>query len=565
MKFKRTVILLTVVVAMGLMLGASAAQAATVERDGAVATAIRDMTVNGVTYDVVFCNADTEQVYGDPPVFDFPNLLEADAAVTAVTNLLTAEGGITVVGATGPDCQGSDPTKVYFGVAYREERVKIPLIPEKVHLTFLSFGIDQDEDAPGIWTQTGSAYHFRVADMYAKFTVVEPVAGDVSKVAAEGDILPDGTVLTAILKDGGVAINFDGQVAFGGRDDDGTDAAFTQAGKVAAEGDTLTDGTVLSTFRAQGELAIGGVQPDERVAFHGQDDNKTVGVFTQAGRVAAEGDTLADGTTLATLDEIDAAGKVAINNFDQVAFHGKIETEGAIAGEKFRAVFISDGKTTRLVAREGTDPPVGPPLAEILESGGVAISDSNEVAFHGRVVNPDFGGDSLEAVFSTDGLVAWEASELPDGTTLDDINADGGVAINLFEEVAFHGSVVDAGAGSDAVKAVLTGEVSTGAEVVVKEGDTLPDGTTVDEINVHSGVAINVYGDVVFHGRTGGVKAVFTQNGLVAKVGDTLADGTTTLKEIWEDAGVAINPYGFEVAFHGKVDSTDAVFVGLAP
>ena len=131
--------------------------------------------------------------------------------------------------------------------------------------------------------------------------------------------------------------------------------------------------------------------------------------------------------------------------------------------------------------------------------------------------------------------------------------------------MAFHGSVLDPGAGSVAVKAGLIGEVLTQPEVVVKEGDTLPDGTTVDEINVHSGVAINVYGDVVFHGRTGGVKAVFTQNGLVAKVGVTLSDGTTTLKEIWEDAGVAINPYGFEVAFHGKVDSTDAVFVGQAP
>ena len=272
--------------------------------------------------------------------------------------------------------------------------------------------------------------------------------------------------------------------------------------------------------------------------------------------------TLPDGSTL---DQIDDQGKVAINNFDQVAFHGRIETEGAITGEKFRAVFISDGRTTQVAAREGNDPPVGPPLAEILESGGVAISDFDEVAFHGRVVDPGFGGDTLKAVFTTDGPVAREASVLPDGNTLDDINADGGVAINFFGEVAFHGSVLDPGAGSDSVKAVLTGEAPNAAEVVVKEGDTLPDGTTVDEIKVHSGVAINLFGDVVFHGRTGAVKAVFTQYGLVAKVGDNLADGTTTLKEIWEDAGVAINPYGFEVAFHGKVDSTDAVFVGLAP
>jgi len=57
---------------------------------------------------------------------------------------------------------------------------------------------------------------------------------------------------------------------------------------------------------------------------------------------------------------------------------------------------------------------------------------------------------------------------------------------------------------------------------------------------------------------------VFTQDGLVAKEGDNLADGTT-LNEINDSAGVAINTYGFEVAFHGKVDKTDAVFVGQVP
>ena len=81
-------------------------------------------------------------------------------------------------------------------------------------------------------------------------------------------------------------------------------------------------------------------------------------------------------------------------------------------------------------------------------------------------------------------------------------------------------------------------------------------------------MAINDFGDVAFHGRTGGIKAVFTQNGLVAKVGDNLAGGTT-LNEIWANGGVAINPYDRQVAFHGQVGSADAsadaVFVGLAP
>jgi hypothetical protein len=84
-------------------------------------------------------------------------------------------------------------------------------------------------------------------------------------------------------------------------------------------------------------------------------------------------------------------------------------------------------------------------------------------------------------------------------------------------------------------------------------------------INTHAGVAINLFGDVVFHGTTGeSVKAVFTQNGLVAKVGDILDDGTT-LADIYDTAGVAINPYGREVAFHGLGSTGSAVFVGQAP
>jgi hypothetical protein len=41
-------------VVVGVLLGATAAQAATVEKDGDVATAIRDLTVGSNTYDVTF-------------------------------------------------------------------------------------------------------------------------------------------------------------------------------------------------------------------------------------------------------------------------------------------------------------------------------------------------------------------------------------------------------------------------------------------------------------------------------------------------------------------------------
>jgi hypothetical protein len=190
------------------------------------------------------------------------------------------------------------------------------------------------------------------------------------------------------------------------------------------------------------------------------------------------------------------------------------------------------------------------PLDDITESGGVAINDFDEVGFHGRVVDPDAPADTLKAVFTADGLAAREGSALEDETLLDDINEDGGVAINVFGDVAFHGQ-------TGGVKAVFTQ-----AGLVAKVGDTLPDGTPLDEIEVNGGVAINIFGDLAFHGRTGGVKAVFTQNGLVAKVGDTLDDGTTTLTEISDKAGVAINPFGREVAFHGRTGGVKAVFVG---
>ena len=333
-------------------------------------------------------------------------------------------------------------------------------------------------------------------------------AATVIKVAADGDTLPDGTILKSIALDGGVAINLDGKVAFGGKEDTGatyTDAAFTQDGKVVAEGDTLPDDTILPWFRQRGQVAISAGQSVDTVAFHGIANTGatyTAAVFTQDGVVAAVGDTLAEGT----LNQINDSGKVAINNWNEVAFHGSVKIESD--PEDFRAVFISDGLDTLVVAREDTNLPDDTSLDNITESGRVAINDMGEVAFHGQTVDP-VSGVLLLAVFTQNGLVAKMGDILPDGTTLENINDNGGVAINLFGHVAFLGLVY--------VPAI-----------------------------------------------DGKVKAVFTQNGLVAKVGDIL-DDSTTLQDIFDWSGVAINPYGSEVAFLGAGVPTAAVFVGQAP
>ena len=51
-------------------------------------------------------------------------------------------------------------------------------------------------------------------------------------------------------------------------------------------------------------------------------------------------------------------------------------------------------------------------------------------------------------------------------------------------------------------------------------------------------------------------------------MGDIL-DDASTLNDIWDTGGVAITPYGPEVAFHGQTRTTeavtDAVLVGQAP
>ena len=377
-------------------------------------------------------------------------------------------------------------------------------------------------------------------------------------VATEGETLPDNNVLTYIFLDGGVAINRSGQVAFGGQANaDTVPAVFTQAGVVIKEGDTLEDGTTkLHDLSSLGEVAISVGPGDDRVAFHGRaqvGQGKADMVFINDKEVAVEGEPLGDSETI--VHNIKPEGKVAINDFGEVAFHGKIEVEGGLIDEELRAVFNNEG----VVAKEGDT--LGDDIttvATIDDTGEVAINFLGEVAFHGKVVDPDTGNDTTPAVFTQEGLVAKVGDTLPDNNIVADIDENGGVAINFFGQVAFHGDVSEIPGGAP-VPAVFTQN-----ELVVKEGQTLEDGITiVDEIDQSGGVGIDFSGNVVFHGRTDGVRAVFTQHGVVAKEGDLLIGGTT-LDEIHVTGGVAISEFG-EIAFHGKVGTTDVVLVGTAP
>jgi hypothetical protein len=108
MKFKRTVFLTAVVVAMGLLLGTSAAQAANVNfdpNDSTKATGIENLDIGGTLYNVAFTAMQTAaaEVYGPfPGTFDFDTNQTAADAAHAVNNALNINGAQTV-GAEGSD------------------------------------------------------------------------------------------------------------------------------------------------------------------------------------------------------------------------------------------------------------------------------------------------------------------------------------------------------------------------------------------------------------------------------------------------------------------------------
>ena len=622
MKTQKLLVIVAIAALALLPVSAATAQTPIVEHEGGNATAIRNLEFNGVLYDVEFKYDSANNIWG--ALFDFGEPNEAINAANAASAALNTVPEVVTV---GPDMSNMSTT---FHIPHERKGGFIVLTvfaeynwdqspddwswsdyyiwPSFTPASYAHFTVPEPPDpvtiggtvsdlvGSGLVLQNndsddlpitangefdfdtpltpGNSYNVTVAtqpanpeqicivqngsgpvpaeavtDVAVTCLVLPP--GNVSKVAAEGDTLPDGTKLFAIYLDGGVAINLFGEVAFFGSSGN-IPSVYSQNGVVVHHDETLPDGTRVRSIFTTGGVAINLLG---QVAFHGNGGNDPVSalnpnVFTQAGQVAERWDPLPDGTIPA---EINDYGGVAINLFGQVAFHSKIEVEGQTTWVP--AVLTQDG----LVVKEGEDLPDGTILNTISFEGGVAINDRGQVAFHGEVVDPDLGANTRAALFTQDGVVVKEGDTLPDGTILGAIRKNAGVAINLLGQVAFQGRVFDPVFGIDTVAAVFTQD-----GLVVKEGDTLPDGSILEDLSETGGVAINDFGLVAFHGGIGSTEVVFTQNGLVAKEGDNLSDGTTTLEEISDTGGVSINAVG-EVAFLGKINNFIAVFVGEAP
>lgn len=295
-------------------------------------------------------------------------------------------------------------------------------------------------------------------------------------IVRDGDKLPDDTTLAidAASIVGGLADSIR-EPAFPGKEVDAstastTNALFTPQGAVVSQGETLPDDSVAS-INFLGGLTI---NAREQVAFHGSN-----AVFRQNGQVVVARQVLPDGVEASAISPF---GGIASRGLaDRVAFHGFNDNE--------QVIFTQRG----LVARVGPLPD-GTDLQSIDLFGGIAINPKGEVAFHGRT-------EGYDGVFSQHGLLARAGKRLHDGSNLEAILPDGGIAINRRGKVAFHGEVTSRHA---LVQAVLTQY-----GVIAKVGDRLRGGGTLEAIRAEGGIAIDPFGRVAFHGVTNGKPALF--------------------------------------------------------
>ena len=95
-----------------LLIGVASAQAATVIFSGNTASGIQNLEVNGVFYNVQFVHDSANNIYGDPPSFDFVTESSAIAATNAVRTALDSVPAVTMV---GPNSSSR------FMIGYRED------------------------------------------------------------------------------------------------------------------------------------------------------------------------------------------------------------------------------------------------------------------------------------------------------------------------------------------------------------------------------------------------------------------------------------------------------------
>jgi len=208
MKFQLNSFLAAGAVVVGVLLGATATQAATVEKDGDVATAIRDLTVGSNTYDVTFPVTSSAITYGDPPTFDANTSAQAKTATEAVVAVLNAEGGVLGVGVSAAD------GRPIFRVPWAIEDIHIPIVDITVRFLFIWEGVTGDTSSPGVWGVLTDFDQFPFGDdgAFAKFTLVGTGGPGNSPPEADAGGPYEGAVDVAVQFDGSGSSDSDGSI-----------------------------------------------------------------------------------------------------------------------------------------------------------------------------------------------------------------------------------------------------------------------------------------------------------------------------------------------------------------
>jgi PKD repeat protein len=220
----------TAAVALGLLLGATTAQSATVEKDGDVCTAIRDLPIGSKLWDVEFTdNISMAENYDE---FDVSNSTDAETVVETVAAALRAEGDCARVGLTS---DSKDSSTVY--------RVPFEFVEDNNNLVRVAAATG---DGQGGWADTESFPAFDYMDASVSPRIME-ASGLGRPKGNQAPVADAGAPVDAAV---GQAIEFDGS---GSNDLDGSISSYQWE---FGDGATRKGRKVTYTYSAAGSYTV---------------------------------------------------------------------------------------------------------------------------------------------------------------------------------------------------------------------------------------------------------------------------------------------------------------------
>lgn len=331
---------------------------------------------------------------------------------------------------------------------------------------------------------------------------------------------------------------------------------------IVVTGDAAPDGNgVFSTFQS---LAL---NDQGQVAFRAILSGTAGGASDDAGIFRGDGSTL---VSIAREGQADPSGNGSFSNFPsrpvindagQVALSiGLIGTTGGPTDD--RGIFLGDGTTLVMLAREGQPGPGGGTFSLL---AGHALNNAGQVSFRAGLTGTSGGFADNEGLFRSDGTTLTEivrkGQAAPVEGVFEDFNAD--ETLNDAGQVAFHGIVIVDGFN---VWNMYVGDGGGALTTVAREGEPAPGGTF---LIIGSNPVLNESGQVAFDatldntsGGSSDDTGIFRGAGgaidTIVREGDGVPDGVGSFSDFLNE--FAINGAGkvvFSAALAGAVPPAD--------